>query len=74
MFFQVMGLSLVILLIALMAQPQFRENYRILSLCLVFVGNFSQVELVISGMLILIVIGVYLVKTLFLRYSSRTFS
>lgn len=64
MVLETLGVGLVIPAIALLTQSDFARNYPILQSVLQALGNPSQQTLVIGGMLVLV--GVYLIKALFL--------
>src|SRR6266571_59876 len=64
MVLETLGVSLVIPAIALLTQSDFARNYPALQPALQALGNPSQQTLVIGGMLVLV--GVYLIKALFL--------
>lgn len=64
MVLETLGVSLVIPAIALLTQNDFARHYPVIKSALELLGNPSQQSLVIGGMLVLV--GVYLIKTLFL--------
>lgn len=64
MVLETLGVGLVIPAIALLTQSNFARNYPALQSVLQALGNPSQQTLVIGGMLVLV--GVYLIKALFL--------
>lgn len=64
MMLETLGVSLVIPAIALLTQIDFAYRYPMLQSALQSLGNPSQKNLVIGGMLVLV--GVYLIKALFL--------
>jgi len=64
MILETLGVGLVIPAIALLTQNDFARNYPMFQPALQALGNPSQYSLVVDGMLILV--GVYLIKTLFL--------
>src|SRR3989344_4683452 len=66
MVLEALGIGLVIPAIALLTQSDFARNYPAFQSVLQSLGNPSQQSLVIGGMLILV--GVYLIKVLFLAY------
>lgn len=66
MLLETLGVSLVIPAIALLTQSDFAYKYPALQSILQALGNPSQQNLVIGGMLVLV--GVYLIKTLFLAF------
>lgn len=66
MVMETLGVGLVIPALALLTQRNFASNYPALQPVLQALGNPSQQTLVIIGMLVLV--GVYLIKTLFLAY------
>ena len=63
---ETLGIGLVIPALALLTQRDFVSNYPALQPALQALGNPSQQNLVIGGMLILV--GVYLIKALFLAF------
>lgn len=66
MVLETLGISLVIPALALLTQSNFAHNYPTLQPALQVLGNPSQKTLVVGGMLVLV--GVYLVKALFLSF------
>lgn len=66
MLLETLGVGLVIPALALLTQPEFASSYSALQPILEVVGNPDQHTLVIYGMLVLV--GVYLIKALFLAY------
>lgn len=66
MVLETLGVGLVIPALALLTQRDFVSNYPVLQPVLQALGNPSQQTLVIGGMLVLV--GVYLIKALFLAY------
>ena len=66
MVLEALGIGLVIPAIALLTQSDFARNYPAFQSVLQSLGNPSQQSLVIGGMLILV--GAYLIKVLFLAY------
>lgn len=66
MLLETLGVGLVIPTLALLTQPGFLNNHPTLQPVLRFLGDPNQYTLVIYGMLVLV--GVYLIKTLFLAY------
>ena len=64
MVLETLGVGLVIPVIALLTQADIAHNYPVLQRALQALGNPSQFSLAIGGMLVLV--GVYLIKTLFL--------
>jgi ABC-type multidrug transport system fused ATPase/permease subunit len=64
MVLETLGVGLVIPAIALLTQADIAHNYPVLQQALQALGNPSQYSLAIGGMLVLV--GVYLIKTLFL--------
>jgi len=66
MLLETLGVGLVIPALALLTQPDFANNQPTLQPILQFLGNPDQHALVIYGMLVLV--GVYLIKALFLAY------
>ena len=63
---ETLGIGLVIPAIALLTQRNFSSNYPTLQPALQALGNPNQQTLVVGGLLVLI--GVYLIKTLYLTY------
>lgn len=66
MVLETLGVGLVIPALALLTQRDLVSNYPVLQPALQALGNPSQQTLVIGGMLVLV--GVYLIKALFLAY------
>ena len=66
MLLEILGVGLVIPALALLTQQDLAHNYPMLQPVLQVLGNPSQQTLVIGGMLVLI--GVYLIKALFLAF------
>src|SRR5229473_2987824 len=66
MILETLGIGLVIPAIALLIQPNYVARFPALQPLLATLGNPSQQSLVIGGMLILV--GAYLIKALFLAF------
>jgi ABC-type multidrug transport system fused ATPase/permease subunit len=66
MVLETLGVGLVIPALGLLTQSGFERNYPALQSTLQAIGNPSRQNLVVGGMLVLV--GVYLVKTLFLAF------
>ena len=66
MVLETLGVGLVIPALALLTQTDLAHNYPVLQPALQALGNPSQQNLIIGGMLALV--GVYLIKTLFLGF------
>jgi len=66
MVLETLGVGLVIPAIALLTQSEFARNYPALQPALQALGNPNQRSLAVGGMLVLV--GVYLIKTLFLAF------
>ena len=63
---EMLSIGIVVPAIALLIQNDISETYPVLAPVLTFFGNPNQNTLIISGMLILV--GIYLVKSVFLAY------
>ncbi len=66
MIFETLGIGLVIPVLALMTQPDFLARYPLLQPLLQSLGEPTQAQLVIGGMLVLV--GLYVLKTCFLVF------
>lgn len=69
MVLETLGVGLVIPAVALLTQSDFARNYPALQPVLQVFGNPSQLILAVGGMLVLV--GVYLIKTMFLALLAR---
>ena len=66
MILEMMGIGFVIPAVAVMTQPDIAQSYPVLGPFLVAIGSPTQSQLVIGGMLVLI--GLYAIKTMFLTF------